>query len=133
MQAAANISPLTVEEYLAGEARSEVRHEYVDGMVYAMAGGSEEHNLISLNVASALRAHLRGKACRVFMADVKVQPSSTREELFYYPDVMVVCDPRDTHRYFKRYPRILMEVLSPDTDRTDRREKFLSYIGIETL
>jgi Uma2 family endonuclease len=86
-----------------------------------------------MNLAAALHAHLRGKSCRAFMADLKVRLQIARTDIFYYPDVVVVCDPRDTDRYFKRYPKVLMEVLSPDTERTDRREKFLSYTQIETL
>lgn len=120
-------------DYLAGERTSDVRHEYVGGHVYAMAGGSEEHNTLGLNLASALRAHLRGKPCRVYMADMKVALRIASEEIFYYPDVMVVCDARDTDRYVKRLPRVVIEVLSPETERTDRREKFLGYTQIETL
>lgn len=133
MEAAVKTGVATVEAYLSGEGRSEVRHEYIGGTLYAMAGASEEHNTISLNLATALRSHLRGKPCRVFMADMKVRPRIAREDIFYYPDIIVACDPRDTDRYFKRYPKVLVEVLSEDTERTDRREKFLSYTGIETL
>jgi Uma2 family endonuclease len=124
---------LTPEEYLLAERQSEVRHEYVAGYVYAMAGTSEEHNFISTNMLAALHSHLRGKTCRVFMVDMKVRLALGQESIFYYPDLMVVCDPRDTDRYFKPYPKVLIEVLSPDTERTDRREKLLGYIGIETL
>jgi Uma2 family endonuclease len=124
---------LTVEEYLEGEKQSEVRHEYIGGLVYAMAGSSDEHNAISLNLASALLAHLRGKLCRVFMVDSKVRLLAEADDIFYYPDLMVACDPRDKDRFFKRYPRVLVEVLSESTERIDRREKFLSYTQIETL
>lgn len=124
---------LTVEEYLEGEQRSEVRHEYIGGLVYAMAGASDEHNGICLNLASALLAHLRGKSCRVFMTDSKARLRADADDIFYYPDLMVACDPRDTDRFFKRYPRVLGEVLSESTERIDRREKFLSYTQIETL
>lgn len=124
---------LSVEEYIEGEKLSEVRHECIGGLVYAMAGASEEHNAISLNLASALLAHMRGKSCRVFMADSKARLRADAEDIFYCPDLMVACDPRDTDHYFKRYPRVLIEVLSESTDRIDRREKFLSHIQIETL
>ena len=133
MEIAVKTGTVSVEEYLAGEPRSEVRHEYIGGEVYAMAGASEEHNTISLNLASALRTHLRGKACRVFMVEMKVRLCVAQEDVFYYPDLMVTCDPRDTDRYAKRFPKVLIEVLSADTARTDRREKFFSYTGIETL
>jgi Uma2 family endonuclease len=67
------------------------------------------------------------------MSDVKVRLKIGEDDIFYYPDIMVACEPRDTNRYFKRYPKILIEVLSPETERTDRREKLLSYTQIETL
>ena len=133
MQALETAQHLTVEDYLAGEPDSAWRNEYLGGAVYAMAGASEDHNVISLNLASALRAHLRGKPCRVFIADVKVRLHIATADIFYYPDVMVVCDPQDTDRLFKRRPRVLVEVFSPETERTDRREKFLNYTQIESL
>lgn len=122
-----------VADYLEGERISEFRHEYIGGEVHAMAGASEEHNVISLNLATALQAHLKGRRCRAFIHDMKVRLQIAGDEIFYYPDVMVACDPRDTDRYFKRFPQVLVEVLSPETERTDRREKFLSYQQIETL
>jgi Uma2 family endonuclease len=133
MQIAEHEPLLTVEDYLEGEPHSEVRHEFIGGVVYAMAGASDEHNQIVGNLHAALHSHLRGKACRVFMLDAKVRLLLAAEDIFYYPDLMVACDPRDTDRYFKRFPRVLIEVLSDTTERTDRREKFLSYTQIETL
>ena len=133
MQATQNVSAISVEEYLEGERDGRERHEYIGGAVYAMAGASEDHNVISLNLAFALRTHLSGKPCKVNVADVKVRLEISKEEVFYYPDVMVACDPRNTDPYFKRFPQVLIEVLSPQTEQTDRREKFLSYIQIETL
>ena len=133
MQAIQKATAISVEEYLAGELTSRDRHEYLGGVVYAMAGASDDHNVISLNLASALRTHLRGKRCRTYMADVKVRLQIAEEDVCYYPDVMIACDERDTHRYFKRFPQVLIEVLSPETEQTDRREKFLSYLRIESL
>ena len=124
---------LTVEEYLDGEKFSEVRHEYLGGLVYAMAGTSDEHNFIVTNLLAALHAHLRGKPCRVFVLDAKVRLKVAADDILYYPDLMVWCDPRDTNRFFKRFPRAVIEVLSESTERTDRREKFLGYTQIETL
>lgn len=124
---------LSVEDYLIGERRSEIRHEYIGGEMYAMAGASEEHNVVAGNTFIALATHLRGRPCRTFMTDMKVRLQVIGDEMLYYPDIMVACDPRDTDRYFKRYPSVLIEVLSPDTERTDRREKRFSYLGIETL
>lgn len=133
MQATRNVVSLSVEEYLAGELQSKDRHEYLSGVVFAKAGATEDHNLISLNLAFALRTHLRGRPCKVYVADVKVRLEISEKDVFYYPDVMVACDPRDTDPYFKRFLKVLIEVLSPQTEQTDRREKFLSYIQIETL
>jgi len=124
---------LSVEDYLEGEQQNELRHEYIGGVAYAMAGGSVAHNLISLAWASALRQHMRGGSCRVFMADVKTHLSILQVDVFYYPDILVTCDSRDTDCYSMRYPKVVIEVFSEATERTDRREKFLSYIQIETL
>lgn len=124
---------ISAVDYLEGEQQSEVRHEYIAGTIYAMAGASEEHNTIAINVLAELRAHLRGKPCRPFIADMKIRVHIGQDDIFYYPDIMVVCDARDADRYFKRYPRVIIEVLSAETERTDRREKFLNYTRIETL
>jgi Uma2 family endonuclease len=133
MQAAVNREFISVDDYLAGEETSEIKHEYVGGVVYAMAGASKEHNLIALNIYAALRHGLRGGPCRAFVSDIKVRLEALHDEVFYYPDVMVACDPRDTHRLFACYPRILVEVSSPSTERLDRREKRWAYQNIETL
>ncbi len=132
MQAATELL-VSSEEYLKREQDGEVRHEYFGGRVYAMAGASEEHNTISVNLVSALHAHFRGKPCRAYIVDMKVRLEVSMTDIFYYPDIIVACDPRDTDRYFKRFPKVLVEVLSPDTERTDRREKFVSYTQIPTL
>ena len=124
---------VSVDDYLAGEQASEIKHEYVAGAVYAMAGTTREHNQIAQNIAFAVRSHLRGKPCTVLISDVKVRLQPLGEELFYYPDVMVGCDPRDTHQLYLRYPRILVEVSSESTERLDRREKRWAYQTIETL
>jgi len=133
MQAVENAASIRVEDYLAGELKSEIRHEYIGGLVYAMAGTSDRHNIICQNLAFAVRSHLRGKPCQVYMESVKLRLRIANEDLFYYPDLIVTCDPRDTERYFKSFPSVLIEVLSPDTQRIDRREKFLSYTRIESL
>ncbi len=133
MQALKQSAHISVEEYLAGELESDVRHEYLNGAVYAMAGASEEHIHIAMNIAFALHQHLRGKSCRVLMTDMKARLSFAEEEIFYYPDLMVYCDARDKESYFKRYPKVIVEILSPSTDSIDRREKFFNYRKIDTL
>jgi Uma2 family endonuclease len=122
---------LNAEEYLRAEAGGEVRHEFVRGQVFDMVGGTDTHNLISLNIASALRERLRGKSCRVFMADMKVRIAAA--DVFYYPDVFVTCVSSDRKPYFKEHPCLIVEVLSETTEGTDRREKFLAYELLESL
>lgn len=133
MEVIAKSASISVEDYLARELASEERREYLDGVVYAMAGASIEHNIISGNIYSSLRSHLRGKPCGAFMADVKLRLEFSNDDVFYYPDVMVACDPRDTDKFFKRFPKVLIEVMSESTERIDRREKRWSYQQIETL
>lgn len=132
MSVAEKIVYLTEEEYLEGERHSEIRHELVGWQAWAMAGASEEHNLISFNLAAAIRAHLKGKPCRTFIHDMKVRVNWQGAPTFFYPDVMVTCDPRDIDRYFKQYPKVVIEVLSPETERFDRREKLMVYASLET-
>ena len=104
VNAAVQPTILSVSEYLTEEETSLVRHEYVRGYVYAMAGASKAHNEICLNLAELLRAHLRGGRCRTSMADVKLRPHFD-DELFYYPDLMVTCDPRHTSA-FQPVPKV---------------------------
>ena len=123
---------LSTEEYLAAEQDSPIKHEYIQGQVYAMAGASDAHVTVSLNLATLLRNHLRGTGCRVYMADMKAQIESAN--VFYYPDVMVTCDARDKNfTYFKRYPCLILKVLSPTTEAFDRGNKFADYRRLETL
>lgn len=124
---------LSVEDYLNGEPLSDVRHDYIHGDVYAMAGATANHNLISGNAFAALHAHLRGKPCRVFMADMKVRMLVQQRDVFYYPDVVVGCDERDTDPLFLRFPKLVIEVSSPSTERLDSHEKFFTYTTIPTL
>jgi Uma2 family endonuclease len=133
MQSPVNL--FTVEEYLQLEQTSEIRHEYLAGQVFAMSGGSKQHNLIAGNIYSRLRSHLRGGSCSVFMADMKVriQLANQNKSIFYYPDVIVSCDPDDQDRFSLNYPCLIIEVLSPSTELTDRREKLVNYRNLETL
>lgn len=121
---------LTVEEYLAREAASPVRHEYVAGRIHAMAGEKRRHNRIALNIASHLLAAIGDGPCRVAMENVKVQAT---HDVFYYPDVMVACGPEPEDPHLEDAPCLLVEVLSPSTRHTDQREKSLVYKGIASL
>ncbi|MDQ2695750.1 MAG: Uma2 family endonuclease [Pseudomonadota bacterium] len=123
---------LAVDDYLQGELCSDIRHEYVDGGIYARADASAAHNIIALNLAALLRAHLRGGPCQVFIADMKVR-LRYRGERFYYPDVQVCCDPQDRETYYRTRPKLIVEVLSPHTEREDRSSKFYAYRRINSL
>ncbi len=122
---------IDIQEYLDGELQGDIRHEYLAGQVYAMAGAGEKHNRISLNMAFHLRAAARGKPCGVFISDMKVRVEQS--DTFYYPDVMVTCDPQDTESLYKRLPCLIVEVLSPSTEAIDRREKFFAYRSLPSL
>ncbi|NEO52682.1 MAG: Uma2 family endonuclease [Okeania sp. SIO3B5] len=124
--------PMTSQEYLEWEEQQPIKYEYVNGKVYAMTGGSLGHNSIALNLASALKNHLRGKGCKVFMADAKAGISEKGP--FYYPDVMVTCDDRDlSARQIVYHPCLIIEVLSPGTANFDQGRKFRNYRRIDTL
>lgn len=125
------INYIDIDEYLEGELTSNVRHEYYDGQIYAMAGAGEKHNLICLNVASALRQKCRGSQCRTFIADMKLFIEEYNR--FYYPDILLVCNPNDNHEYYKQTPCLIVEVLSPSTETIDRREKLHSYQTIDSV
>jgi Uma2 family endonuclease len=123
---------LAPEEYLQAEEQNLLKHEYIDGQVYAMAGASDSHVTIALNVASLLKSHLRGSQCRVFMSDMKARIESLNT--YYYPDVMVTCDDRDRElTTYKRYPCLIVEVLSQSTEGFDRGDKFADYQQLDTL
>ncbi len=124
-------SILTVEEYLHYEELSDIRHEYIQGQVYAMSGGSQEHDLISVNIITGLKNQLRGSGCRVFSGNLKVRIKQL--DLFYYPDVSMSCNPQDREKYFLEYPCLIFEVLSPSTERIDRQEKLINYRELDSL
>lgn len=123
---------LTPEKYLQLEESSPVKHEYIDGYIYAMAGASDSHVTVAGNLFALLRSHVRGSGCRVYIADMKARIESLNR--YYYPDVMVTCDQRDQETSnYKRFPRLIVEVLSGSTEAFDRGDKFADYQGIETL
>jgi len=130
----ARVNPglMSIEEYLEFEEGSPIRHEYVAGQFFAMSGGSLEHELINGNLFAAIHAHLRGGPCRSFINNFKLHLEVDESKFFYYPDVMVACGPNANIR-FCTDPRLIVEVLSPSTERTDRREKASNYRQIPTL
>lgn len=115
---------LSVEDYLEGEKVSPIRHEFVDGEVYAMAGGSDNHNRIVGEIVTTLSMHLRGSKCEPFFGDIKVRVTS---KVYYYPDVLVSCEENPDDPYFRNNPILIIEVTSPSTKKIDRREKLLFY------
>lgn len=126
---------LSFEEWLVMErAATEQRSEYVGGEVFAMAGGTEEHNLIVLNVGAELRNQLRDKPCRVYPSDMKVRIAS--DDVGTYPDVMVICGERqfyDDRRDVVTNPTLVVEVLSDSSEAYDRGDKFRHYRNLPSL
>ncbi|MBL8204522.1 MAG: Uma2 family endonuclease [Blastocatellia bacterium] len=126
----------TVAEYLALERESEERHEYLDGVIYAMAGESGEHADVSVNITTILTNQLKGKDCRARSKDTKVRSGPipklkySTKGLYSYPDVVVICgEPQylDGYRDVVNNPAVIIEVLSPATEKFDRGEKFDRY------
>ena len=121
-------------EYLAAERKAAEKSEYINGRVYAMAGASRVHNLIALNTASELRTQLRGRPCETYASDMRVKVERTG--MYTYPDVVGLCEePRfeDAEVDTLLNPTVIIEVLSPSTERDDRGEKFAHYRRLESL
>ena len=133
MSAARKLDLISVEDYLSGEQLSDVKHEYIAGKVYAVAGASWWHNRVSGRLFSKLEFHLDGKPCMPFTGDMKVRMRIKNQDLFYYPDIVVTCDPRDVGGYFLSFPKLIIEVLSESTERLDRTEKMNHYLTLPSL
>lgn len=130
----AEYSYFTPEAYLEWEARQPTKHEYVAGEIYAMVGVTQRHNVIALNAAVALRQHLRGKPCQVFLGEVKLRVA--KANAYYYPDLMVVCGDHMRQAGAGSVvddPSLVIEILSPGSEATDRREKLAAYRSLPTL
>lgn len=126
----ARMSLLSSADYLAMEQGSAIRHEFVAGQIFAAVGARDSHNTVTLNIASSLRRQLRGR-CRVFIGEVKLRVEAA--DAYYYPDVFVTRDARDTDPFVKQYASLVFEVLSPSTEGIDRREKLRNYRLIDTV
>lgn len=134
MATAEAVEFIPVSDYLEGEKHADVRHEYLNGIVVAMAGASRRHNTIAGNLFAAVHGHLKDHPYRPYMGDLKVGIKRRSETLFYYPDVVVECqstEPEDD--YYTTEPSVIIEVLSPSTERIDRREKFWAYMELDSL
>ena len=123
------LDTITVEEYLEGEKDSPVKHEYVHGRVFALAGTSDVHNRIGINLVVGLDAASTKKGCQLFTADLKL---SIFGERYYYPDLMVTCEP-EADPYIKEKPCLIVEILSRSTASMDRREKVNAYLSLPSL
>ena len=122
----------TFDDYLEWENQQAQRHEFIRGEVFAMAGGTDVHNEVCLNLATRLHQHLRGSPCRVFMADVKVRVETA--DCSFYPDLLVTCAESDrADRRVKRAPILIIEVLSPSTASFDLGDKFAAYRQLDSL
>ena len=124
---------ITPEEYLAGEAVAEQRHEYVAGVVYAMSGTSLGQGRIVANISGLLRDQLRGRRCEAFATEIKVGIRRGQGQYYYYPDIVVDCGSQPDDSYFADEPRVIFEVLSESTERTDRMEKLVNYQALAAL
>lgn len=122
---------LSEEDYLAMEMSSQERHEYVDGAIFAMTGASRAHNQIGGNLYSFLHAQVKNTPCRVYMSDVKLKIAQRRT--YYYPDLMLVCSENETDAYAISEPCLIIEILSPATALTDKREKLVAYQNVPSV
>jgi Uma2 family endonuclease len=123
---------LSPEAYLAGEFTSDVRHEFVDGLVFAMAGASEAHSILKLAVAVWLHGRVPA-GCVLFDADMKLKVETASDVRFYYPDLFVSCGPRDLKQHVRSDAVLIIEILSPSTERHDRYEKMAAYKTLPSL
>lgn len=133
MTAAHKWNLISVEDYLEGELDSPIKHEYLGGVVYAMAGARNAHNVIKDNIFGSLHFRLRGKPCQPHGSDTKVRIHLSNQIRFYYPDDQVVCDPNPLKDSFQDNPVVIFEVLSKKTRRIDEGEKKDAYLQIPTL
>ena len=136
--AARHVALVSEEEYLAGEEVSEIRHEYLNGVLFVkgevqgMAGGTRQHATLEINIASALHAALRGKSCRPYVENMKLRVQIGGDLRYYFPDVMVVCQP-SASEVWEDAPTVIFEVLSDGTERIDLGEKRDAYFTIPSL
>ncbi len=132
-EAALKLKAMSAEQYLDEEQARTFKYEYVDGQVYALAGATDRHNRIVMNLSGQLWTATRKGPCQVYSSDMKLRVQTELTERFYYPDVMVTCAEHDTHELYKVAPSLLVEVMSPSTQGVDRREKLQAYQSIPAL
>lgn len=120
------------EDYLAGERDADIRSEYVDGLIYAMAGASETHNTIAGSFYAFIETQLKD-GCRVWQSDMKLVIRNKGQRFGYYPDIMAACGENPDDLYTRTNPILIVEVLSDSTERVDLKEKFDNYTSIPSL
>jgi Uma2 family endonuclease len=118
------------DEFLEFEIHSQERHEFVDGNLFVMPGGTDRHNGIALNLVMKLRPVALKQGCQLYVNDVLIR---TQDETGYYPDVFITCDSSEDTPRVKRRPNIIVEVLSDSTEKFDRTEKLCNYRTIPSL
>ncbi len=125
--------PLSVDQYLETEKETQIRHEYINGYIHAMVGGSRRHNILTVTISRLFGNHLAGTGCQVYASDMKVKAGSLSDNIYFYPDVMVSCSHQKQDQYTEHEPRLLVEVLSPSTEQFDRLSKLEAYTQILSL
>ncbi len=133
MTAVKKLNLVSVEDYLQGELISPIKHEYLGGMVYAMAGARIAHNDIAGNVFAWFHGRLKGRQCKPYNSDTKIRVNAGGQFLFYYPDVSVVCRSNPPDFSYQDEPKVIVEVVSRGTRRIDEGEKKSAYFSIPSL
>jgi Uma2 family endonuclease len=134
MSTAVQHAPLvSPEDYLAAEIERDRKHEFLNGVVYAMAGGTQRHSELAANIMGLLHAQLRGRSCRAYGSDMLVRVERGQDLRFYYPDVSIICRPAGPKARVQTEPSVIFEVLSESTERIDTGEKRMAYLTIPTL
>ena len=124
---------ISIDDYLLGEETSDIKHEYLDGLVYAMTGATRRHNLLTGALMEHLRPNARARGCQLFASGMKLRLDHRNETYFYYPDLLLTCSPDDRHPLYCTQPCLLIEVVSPSSERIDRREKHIAYSLLPSL
>lgn len=133
MSSASQFHPISVADYLLSEHAAKRKHEFVNGAVYAIAGGTVQHSRIASNAMIALGTQLRSHKCQVYNSDIKIRVRMSQGTRFYYPDLSVVCEPNAADDSFHDRPVMVVEVVSESTRRTDEFEKREAYLSISSL
>ncbi len=127
------LTAIDYPNYLESEQLSPIKHELIDGELFAMTGGSVRHDLIKNNFIAELSQHLKQSPCLVLGSDANLKVRSRRSENGYYPDVMICCDPTDYHELYREKPMIIVEVVSNSSRLTDKTLKKADYFTLPSL